>query len=542
MRCSAEISEMYESATASVEAFMDAVHPEDRARLEREFAGAIESRNPAQIDHRLMMKDGRVKWVAAQCRTDYDEDGNPRRLRGIAQDVTLLKNAEEALRRRVDYEAAVVECMQHLLVRGDFDTQLKRVLRVLLDVSGVCRTYIFRNMSNPDACDRLSYTHEVVATACTPHADSPRMQMFPYEEWAPSLVPCIASRTPLASDVDDLTESDPWLQAVLREQEVESVLVLPIFVEDEFWGLIGFDECKTKREWDELDVNLLQVVADGIGIAFMRERAEGELESHREHLEEIVDERTGMLLRTNEQLKEASRAKSSFLANMSHELRTPLNSIIGFSGLLTQGLAGPLTDEQRTQVGMIRRSGNDLLELIDGILDLSKIEAGAHEVRIEEFDACDVVADVAETLLPLVIERGLELRVESPEGGCWMSSDCGKIRQVLMNLGGNALKFTESGHVEIGVRLADNGLVEFSVSDTGRGIPADRIDDVFVPFVRIGDEEGRVAGTGLGLAISRELTDRLGGDITVSSEAGAGSEFRLVLPAEYPEARFALLE
>ncbi len=250
LRWSAEIGQMYESDTASVKVFTDTVHPEDRERVEASYLEAVESGSPSRIEHRLVMKDGRVKWIAVHCRIDYDEERRPLRSRGIAQDVTLLKEAEEALRRRVDYEAAVVECMRLLLVRGDFDAQLERVLRVLLDVSGVCRTYIFRNVATPWAGDYLSQTLEVVASGCAPHADSPRMQMVPYEEWAPSLVPCIASRSALARDVDDLGESDPLMQAVLIEQDVESVLVLPVFVEDEFWGLIGFDECRAKRDWD----------------------------------------------------------------------------------------------------------------------------------------------------------------------------------------------------------------------------------------------------------------------------------------------------
>ena len=261
-----------------------------------------------------------------------------------------------------------------------------------------------------------------------------------------------------------------------------------------------------------------------------RKAAEAELTRHRDHLEELVAERTRELTQANAELEEATRAKSAFLASMSHELRTPLNSIIGFSGLLGQGLVGPLSEEQRTQVGMINLSGRHLLELVDQILDLAKIESGRTELHWSVFDPADVLAEVVKALQPLAAEKGLDLAVDLPDVATSMVSDSGKVKQILLNLAGNAVKFTDSGQVRLAVRVGDDDVVEFTITDTGPGIPANRLDDIFEPFTQVESQEGsQFPGTGLGLTISREFAALLGGEILVTSSVGEGSEFRLRL-------------
>lgn len=271
-----------------------------------------------------------------------------------------------------------------------------------------------------------------------------------------------------------------------------------------------------------------------------RKAIEHELLESRRNLEAIVEERTAKLAgaftelqRANDELREATAAKSAFLASMSHELRTPLNSIIGFSGILTQGLAGPLSDEQRTQIEMVNRSGRHLLSLIDDVLDLAKVEAGKADVLIDTVDPEVIVGEVATAVRPLADDKGLSLDAEVCGFEGTIRSDAGKLRQILFNLVGNAVKFTDAGSVKLGVHCEGDGMCAFSVTDTGPGIAAADIPRIFEPFTQL--ESPRTAkpqGTGLGLRISREYAHLLGGELTVESEVGAGSTFMLRIPIE----------
>ena len=261
-------------------------------------------------------------------------------------------------------------------------------------------------------------------------------------------------------------------------------------------------------------------------------QAQAELQDHRDMLEQIVQERTECLEQANLELHAANQAKSRFLARMSHELRTPLNSIIGFSEVMLMGLTGELNEEQRRQSEMINRSGKHLLQLINDILDLSKVEAGGLELAFASFDPAALVADVEDTVRIQADERGLSLVMEVPETPLSVTSDERTIRQILLNLVGNALKFTQSGSVTIRVEPREDTVV-FAVQDTGPGIPAEDIEHIFDEFWQVTPHDGsQPQGTGLGLAISWQMAELLGGSLTVESEPGAGSTFTLALPTD----------
>lgn len=277
-----------------------------------------------------------------------------------------------------------------------------------------------------------------------------------------------------------------------------------------------------------------------------RVKSEQQVRQLNESLEQLVAERTNELLAANEQLgyvnedlehtldvlREANEAKSAFLRSMSHELRTPLNSIIGFSRILGSGLGGPVTDEQLRQLEMINNSGHHLLSLVNDLLDLARIEAGKIEVNFEELDVAETVRDVVSTVTPEAEAKGLVLVVEVPEGPVSVRSDQVRLRQILLNLLGNAIKFTEEGTVTLRLTRGAPGLVEFSVIDTGPGVPEEIRDDVFVEFVQGTTGDAPRAGAGLGLAISRGLAHLLGGMLTLEQSSAAGSTFTLRLPEE----------
>ncbi|RMG96519.1 MAG: GAF domain-containing protein [Candidatus Dadabacteria bacterium] len=253
-----------------------------------------------------------------------------------------------------------------------------------------------------------------------------------------------------------------------------------------------------------------------------------------EHLERAVAERTAELVAANERLRELDRLKSLFIASMSHELRTPLNSIIGFAGVMLQELAGPLTDDQRDQLGRIYRAGKLLLALINDVIDISKIESGRVAAYPTRFDLAELVAECVETVRAEAEAKGLRLSVRVGEGPTEVETDRRRLGQCVLNLLANAVKYTPEGEVavEAGVRA---GRARVEVRDTGIGIaPGDR-DRLFRPFERL-DSPLRVGtpGTGLGLYLTRKLAvEVLGGDVGFESEPGRGSRFWVEVPARW---------
>jgi PAS domain S-box-containing protein len=268
-----------------------------------------------------------------------------------------------------------------------------------------------------------------------------------------------------------------------------------------------------------------------------RKMAELELDKYRRHLEEMVKERTQELSENEVSLKKALEAaesadqlKSAFLATMSHELRTPLNSIIGFTGMLLQELPGPLNDEQKKQLRMTQKSGRHLLSLINDILDLSKIEACQLNLSKDKFIISEVIQNVMELSRPFAQSKNLLLTSIVDPSLPEIVSDQFRVKQVIINLVNNALKFTETGSVEVKAYRIDSSLV-VDVTDTGMGINAEQIKILFKPFIQIDSGTTRKhEGTGLGLSISQKLMTMLGGNITVKSEYGKGSTFSIKLP------------
>jgi signal transduction histidine kinase len=295
----------------------------------------------------------------------------------------------------------------------------------------------------------------------------------------------------------------------------------------------------------------LQCAADHIPIRMLgtvqditeRKRAEEhvrrlneDLQRYAGELEQRVAERTAELAEAKERAESADRMKSAFLASMSHELRTPLNSIIGFTGIVLQGMVGPLTAEQTRQLGFVKGSARHLLALINDVLDISKIEAGQIEVACAPFDLRDAIQRITQTVAPLAGKKQLTQAVQvAPEVGR-IDSDRRRVEQVLLNLLSNAIKFTERGQVRVECSPGD-GVVVTRVTDTGIGIQPDDLGKLFQPFRQLDGGTARLyEGTGLGLAICKRLVERLGGTISVESEWGAGSTFQFTLPAG-PEGR-----
>lgn len=318
----------------------------------------------------------------------------------------------------------------------------------------------------------------------------------------------------------------------------------PLETQDRIVGLLSLSSRRSAAP-ARRGVRLVQELCVPVALAMENARLYEEARGHAAELERRVAERTSELAEAKHAAEAADRIKSTFLATMSHELRTPLNSIIGFTGIVSQGLAGPLNEEQKKQLGMVRESAQHLLALINDVLDISKIEAGQLAVDAEPFDLPAVVRKVAAIVGPLAEKKGLSLTVEVREGVAGMVGDARRVQQILLNLLGNAVKFTESGSVSLTVELVQapgpgeaagpGAAVRLRVADTGIGIREEDMAELFRPFRQVGSAASRRnEGTGLGLAICSRLAALMGGRVEAASRFREGSVFTLVLPLEGP--------
>jgi GAF domain-containing protein/CheY-like chemotaxis protein len=321
-------------------------------------------------------------------------------------------------------------------------------------------------------------------------------------------------------EVTDITAEGAYasrLRDTLLRAGVRSLLGVPLLREDEVIGGLVV----TRREAGAFapeTIELLRTFAVQSALAIQNARL----------FREIGDK--------SRQLEVADRHKSEFLANMSHELRTPLNAIIGYSEMLQEDAADLGAEQFADDLRKINAAGKHLLELINAVLDLSKIEAGRMELYLETFDVAALVRDIVAVIQPLAVKNGNRLQVDCPDAIGTMRADLTKVRQALFNLLSNACKFTERGTVSLAVAREPADWIAFSVTDTGIGLRPEQIARLFEAFSQAdAATTRRYGGTGLGLALSRRLCRMMGGDVTVASEAGRGSTFTVRLPARVAE-------
>lgn len=440
----------------------------------------------------------------------------------FVHDITDIKRSEEDLRKKDRLLQAIATATHELVRNDDFEAAMGSVISLLGGRMQLDRVNVYCNTAGRDGVFIVSQLVGWESDTDSVEYHSPDMQRIPVTAMSPAMA-ALSRNEVYSGTVDNL--DDLTLQGILQKRNVRSLAAIPIFIEGGFWGFVSFNDCHKPRQWTNAEISILRSFAATLGAVIERRDIEHQL------------------IRAKEDAESANRAKSEFIANMSHELRTPMNGIIGFNDLV---LTTDLQADQREYLENVRKSAYNLLTLINDILDFSRIESGKMEMERTAFSPAHLVEEAVDMLTLKAFEKKLELICDiDPNLPSRVLGDAIRIRQVLVNLLGNAIKFTERGEIlvdvkERGSRREENGkytcCLEIRVKDTGIGIAPDKLNSIFESFTQADSSTTRkYGGSGLGLTISKSLTQMMAGEITVTSEPGRGSTFSFSLPLEIVE-------
>jgi PAS domain S-box-containing protein len=582
-----------------------AVHPDDSDRVTAEWheaaaATGAHTRMPFKSEYRCVRPDGQITWVIGQALAEVGDDGEVKGFVATITDISDRKRVEEALRQSAERERAIAEVIQRMRQTLDINTIFSATTEELRHVINCDRVGIYR--FNPDWSGE--FVAESVANGWTPlvakQKNDPELTKNAVEDEnclvktldSPDKLTVSSSRISTQapkpkSEIqgasysgEDLLKAAPqnlksnvlvhdtYLQEtqggaysqgasyllvedtynagftacyidLLERFQARAYITVPILCGSNLWGLLASYQNSGPRRWEAAEINIVVQIGSQLGVALQQ----AELLAQ-------TQQQSAALQQAKEAADTANRAKSQFLANMSHELRTPLNAILGFTQVINRDAS--LSKQQREHLGIIMRSGEHLLELINDILEMSKIEAGRITFNESSFDLYRLLDSLQEMFQLKAKSKGLQLICDrTPEVPQFVRTDEGKLRQVLINLLSNAIKFTEEGSVTLRVfkelkvgRLKVEGLennfqpadlqpanlqpvtLHFAVEDTGPGIAPKEIDSLFEAFTQTAAGRQSQQGTGLGLPISRSFVQLMGGDITVSSTLGQGATFK----------------
>ena len=480
------------SFEATFEAFVERIHPDDRAAVTGTIRGAVESGQPFRMQERIIRPTGELRYLESWGEVSHDDAGRPIRLLGICHDVTedrrqrerteALRDANDAFTRTLDLEQVLGVLLDSLT---SFVHYTKGIVLLLTDdsklVVGASRGY--------DELDAQE-VNEVVGRS-----------------WVPTVL--AEGRTIFAEDAD----ARSWIAAPLRAGgQVIGVCAV---------------ESSDDASFGEEDVEWVEALTAQAAAGIENARLHYRLGRHAAELEQRVAERTLDLRRAKEEAERANRAKSDFLTGISHELRTPMNAILGFAQLLD---LDDLGGEQGDNVRQILRAGSHLLELITELLDIARIEAGELALSLESVSVDELVREAVNLTRPLADQHEVTISCDDDRAR-YVLADRHRLLQVLLNLLANAVKYNRrGGRVEVGFAGAGGDSVAIAVRDTGHGIAPDDLERLFAPFERLGLDGGTVEGAGLGLTLAQRLVEAMDGTLAVESTPGVGSTFTIELP------------
>ncbi len=567
-----------------VEKFFDLLHPEDRKKLKDAITAHLCDNVEFNLEFRLRHSSGEYRYCMTRGKAQRDAFGKPVRMAGAISDITPAKQVEEELRSRLeqlenihqingrlyrDSQEASDNLRRAVLILGEQQQQLRTLQRLsnllnqhlanlpeLLQVMAQsiadaieAAQFSFIVLNNPN-CDReASPKQNCMMLTVTAGIGTDRLRLDE-DGWLNQVVSTVGDFKSARTQEEILNTQCPMLRAYLPASVCTVTINSP---QGGCLGVLGIGNWEDREAFDEEDRHLLVAVGEQAAIAINNARLIKTLEQREEKLasqnetlanqnRELENQRQQIQMQ-NLQLMEAARLKSQFLATMSHELRTPMNAVIGFSQLLlhssarsrTQPKGQPLTLEQENMVQRILDNGKHLLSLIDDILDLSKIESGRLEIVPEPVNLETLLTNAVEEFRSHAQEKNLDLNLNIALHNPVAINDSVRLRQIIVNLISNAIKFTSSGFVRVEASEPAPDKIAIMVQDSGIGIAQENLDRIFETFRQVDQSlSKKYYGTGLGLAIIKSLVQMMNGKITVQSVLGEGSAFKIEIPREIP--------
>lgn len=504
----------------SFTSFVEAVHPQDRTPIEEAVRQCLASGDQYSVEHRIMRPDGSTLWVHAWGNVSYDETGEPHHLIGLTRDITEEKAKEQEIHGQWQFqELLAVTAARFVGVNSaTIGPRIAIALQELGEFFQVDRSQIFLFSSDSTTVERV---HEWCSDGT--ESQAPYFAGFPLDR-VPWYRHRILEEKAVAHipDVETLPPEALPEKMILDSFRIKSNLAVPIFNEKRVFGFLGFNTVERPVKWTDHQVRGLSVLAQILANAFTA----------------LETEQALALLRlqsdaARESAEKANRAKNDFLSSMSHELRTPLNAILGFGQILAADET--LNEDQLDFTREIVDAGHHLLALVNEVLDLARIESGRIDLTMEAVRCASLIDEVVRLIEPYSEQQGVSVHVRPMPDTIAVTADRVRLKQVLINLLSNAVKYNVSGG-SVTIDFEEEGasgeasLVRISITDTGVGIPPDKLGELFTQFNRLGRESGDIEGTGIGLALSKRLIELMGGTIDAESEPGTGSVFRVELP------------